>query len=78
MTANLFGREELEIDPEDFKGRRTPLYLAAKSKQREIVKLLIGDGASIRNVCYGKSIEDLLQENLPDLRLVFETKVKCY
>jgi hypothetical protein len=63
-------RDELEIDPEDFNGRRTPLYLAVKLKQPETARLLIANGASVRNVIFGKTVEDLIDENLPNLRLV--------
>jgi hypothetical protein len=66
----LIFRDELEIDPEDFNGRRTPLYLAVKSKQPETARLLIANGASVRNVIFGKTVEDLIDENLPNLRLV--------
>ena len=85
--VNIFNpRNELEIDPEDFSGRRTPLYLAAKSKQKESVKLLISHGASTKSSCYGKTIEDLIKETIPDLNLVtielisitFSIELKCW
>ena len=67
--------DELDIDPENFTGRQTPLYFAAKQKQVENVKLLIANGASIKNVCYGKTVEDLIKENLPKLDVVKYIKV---
>ncbi len=71
LFQNIFNpRNELEIDSEDFSGRRTPLYLAVKSKQKESVKLLISHGASTKNSCYGKTIEDLIKDTIPDLNLV--------
>ena len=58
------------MDPEDFNGRRTPLYLAAKSNQEEAVKLLIANGASIKNAAYGKTVQQLIKENCPHLNPV--------
>jgi hypothetical protein len=64
---------DLEIDPENFTGRQTPLYFAAKQKQVEDVKLLIANGASVKNFVYGKTIEDIIKENIPNLDVVKET-----
>ena len=70
QLVRYFFRDELEIDPEDLAGRRTPLYLAVKSKQPEMVKLLIANGASVKSSCYGKTIDDLIKETLPAIRVV--------
>ena len=54
-----------QVDQEDGLGRRTPLYIAAVRKHPEVVKILLEHGASPLNTCYGKSIEETIQENLP-------------
>ena len=70
MTKYFLNRDDIDVDPEDFNGRRTPLYLAAKSNQEEAVKLLIANGASIKNVAYGKTVQQLIKENCPHLNPV--------
>jgi ankyrin repeat protein len=56
---------DASVDAEDGMGRRTPLYLAATKKDSEAVKLLLGHGASTLNTCFGKTIQEVIEEQMP-------------
>ena len=53
------------VDCEDGLGRRTPLYIAAKNKDKALLKILLENGACTLNTCYGKTIQELIEENIP-------------
>ena len=48
-------------------GRQTPLYLAAKKQRAEACELLIAHGASLESKSFGKTVKEVLGENLPHL-----------
>lgn len=64
MVEYLLGLNA-SVDAEDAVGRRTPLYLAAKNKHSEVARILLANGASTLNTSYGKTVEEVLQENMP-------------
>ena len=41
------------------------MYIAAKNKNSEAVRLLIANGASILNTCFGKTVDETIQESMP-------------
>ena len=56
---------DANIDQEDGLGRRTPLYIAAKNKNSEMASLLISHGASTLNTAFGKTIQEVIEEQMP-------------
>ena len=56
---------DVNIDQEDGLGRRTPLYIAAKNKNSEMASLLISHGASTLNTAFGKTIQEVIEEQMP-------------
>ena len=56
---------DANIDQEDGLGRRTPLYIAAKNKNSEMASLLISNGASTLNTAFGKTIQEVIEEQMP-------------
>ena len=66
----------MDVDVKDRKGGQTPLYLAIKSKCEESVKLLIGKGADLNVVCFGKSLMDHLSEKLPQVEVSLIPRIK--
>ena len=56
---------DADVEAEDANGRRTPLYLAAKGKHSEAVQLLLSYGASPLTTCFGKSAQEVIQEEMP-------------
>ena len=61
----LLRSNEIDVDPLDKKGQRTPLYLAAcKSQDLDIVRLLIKHNADFNRECFGKSIKKHMEEKL--------------
>ena len=56
---------EANIDQEDGLGRRTPLYIAAKNKNSEMCSLLISHGASTLNTAFGKTVQEVIEEEMP-------------
>ena len=61
----LLSVRDVEVDVKDKKGSQTPLYSAVKSKHPQIMEMLIENGASIDNVCFGKSIHQHILEKMP-------------
>merc|ERR1719167_1080233 len=61
----LLKQNDTDIDAKDRKGNQTPLYLAVKNKCPQIVEMLIENGASIENICFGKTIQQHILEKLP-------------
>ena len=53
-----------EVDLEDGLDRRTPLYVSAINKHSEVTKLLLAYGASPMNTCFGKTIQEVIEENM--------------
>eukprot|EP00092_Neocalanus_flemingeri_P024278 GFUD01026328.1.p1 GENE.GFUD01026328.1~~GFUD01026328.1.p1 ORF type:complete len:1070 (+),score=218.12 GFUD01026328.1:113-3322(+) len=53
------------VDSEDLMGRQTPVYLAAKNKKSEAVRILIEHGASLRNTVENKTLQQYLKEKMP-------------
>ncbi len=63
----LLQQREVDVNVKD-KQNRTSLYLAAaKAKSVAIVKLLIEAGADLDEVAFGKSMRQVISENLPGL-----------
>ena len=60
---------EVEVDARDRKGNQTPLYLAVKNKSPQIIEMLIENGASLENICFGKTIHQHILEKLPGFDL---------
>jgi len=61
----LIKHDNIDIDAKDRKGNQTPLYLAVKNKNPQIVEMLIEYGASIDNICFGKPIQQHILEKMP-------------
>ena len=55
---------EADVDLEDALGRRTPLYVAAINKDSEVVRLLLTYGASPLNTCFGKTVQEVIEEHM--------------
>ncbi len=58
---------DCNVDAQDGLGRRTPLYIAAHNKSRNIARILLENGASTLHTCYGKTVQETIEEMLPDL-----------
>ena len=54
-----------DTEAEDAKGRRTPLFLAAKAKHSEAVKLLLSFGASTLATSFGQSAQQVIEASMP-------------
>jgi len=54
------------VDSEDLMGRQTPVYLAAKNKKSDAVRILIAHGASLRNTVENKTLQQYLKEKMPN------------
>jgi len=67
--------KDIVIDAKDRKGNHTPLYLAVKKQCPQIVEMLIENGASTENICFGKSIQQHILEKIPGFDLA-SIKVK--
>ena len=65
IIDHLLSVRDIEVDVKDKKGSQTALYLAVKSKHPQIMEMLIENGASIDNVCFGKSIHQHILEKMP-------------
>lgn len=66
LLRYILGHQDLkDVDPKDLKGSRTPLYMAAKNSHAEAVELLIAHGANLGQKCFGKTVQDLITENMP-------------
>ena len=62
----LLGHPDLkDVDPKDLNGSRTPLYMAAKNSHAESVELLVAHGGNLGHRCFGKTAQDLINENMP-------------
>ena len=53
------------MDAKDNRGGQTALFIAAKEKNAEAVKLLLENGASLTEVVNGKSVKEVIKANLP-------------
>ena len=69
IIDHLLSIRDIEVDVKDKKGGQTPLYAAVKNKSRQIMEMLIENGASIENVCFGKSIHQHILEKMPGFDL---------
>ena len=54
-----------DVDPEDGLGRQTPVYITAKNKDSEGTSLLLAHGAATLNTCFGKTIQEVIEESMP-------------
>ena len=61
----LLDQPGAEVDAKDLAGGRTPLFLAAKNKHAECVKMLIENGANPDTKCARSSPREAIRENLP-------------
>ena len=61
----ILSQKDVNVDVKDKKGNQTPLYLAVKNKSPQLVEMLVENGASIENVCFGKTIHQHILEKLP-------------
>jgi ankyrin repeat protein len=83
MLRYLLSHPDLDnVDPRDLAGGQTPLYLAAKGGRAEACELLISFSASLETKCFGKTVKQVIAENLPSLdphkvRTVDNSKKKC-
>ena len=64
IIDHLLSVRDVEVDVKDKKGSQTPLYSAVKSKHPQIMEMLIENGASLDNVCFGKSIHQHILEKM--------------
>ena len=55
----------VDADPQDKKGRQTPLYLAAKSGNLSAVRMLIEANADLDHQCFGKTVGDTVKDKFP-------------
>ncbi len=58
-------RGRLCVDAKDKKGGQTALYLAAKKASEGMARMLIEAGADYNHKCFGKTVADVIKENLP-------------
>ncbi|XP_023344392.1 transient receptor potential cation channel protein painless [Eurytemora carolleeae] len=65
----LLEHPDIQIDPRDGSGGRTPLFLAARGKHVECVRKLVEQGASLDIKCGRTTPRTVIQENLPYLDL---------
>ena len=65
----LLDRPDIEVNLKDKKGNQTPLYIAAKKGHEICVKMLLESGANPDLKCFGRSIREIIGENLPAINL---------
>ena len=56
---------QINADAKDNRGGQTALFIAAKEKNAEAVKLLLENGASLTEVVHGQSVKEVIRVNLP-------------
>eukprot|EP00095_Tigriopus_kingsejongensis_P000143 maker-scaffold188_size271682-snap-gene-1.26 protein:Tk00143 transcript:maker-scaffold188_size271682-snap-gene-1.26-mRNA-1 annotation:"transient receptor potential cation channel protein painless" len=65
ILERLLQESKANVNAKDNKGHQTPLFLAAKRRNAEAVKLLLEHGASLTDLVGTKSVKEAIKENLP-------------
>ena len=58
--------EHIDVNIKDNKGGITPLYIAIKNKNEDMITVLLEYGADLSHVCFNKSLKEHLKAILPN------------
>ncbi len=62
----LLGQHGVDVNLRAGGGRQTPLYLAAKARNKTAVRALLENGANMDVVCFGKAVREHIKSSLPE------------
>ncbi|TRY61944.1 hypothetical protein TCAL_10560, partial [Tigriopus californicus] len=65
ILERLLQEPNINVNAKDNQGQNTPLFLAAKKKNGEAVKLLLEHGASLTDLVGNRSVKTAIRDNLP-------------
>lgn len=79
ILERLLQEPNINVNAKDNQGGNTPLFLAAKRKNGEAVKLLLEHGASLTDMVGNRSVKAAIKDNLPDFdisQVIVKEKVR--